>query len=181
MREEYKVKGIAIRTKLDYVKEKHGHAAEEVLKASFGHYKSLMPLLDSSWYPFALYDEVIRAIAERFFAGHLSGLREVGTYSAQQALTTVYKSFARSGDVAEFFKRIGSVYSTYYNLGEMHGEAEPTGNGYSLTLSGAPLYSEADLELSAGYFLGACKLLGRPQASCSYKAVNGSVHYDLRW
>jgi len=181
MREEYKVKGIAVRTKFEYVRDQHGPAAEEALRPVLDHYKALMPLLDSSWYPFSLYDEVIRTIATRFFGGRLAGLREVGVYSAQQALTTVYKSFARSGNVTEFFKRIGSVHSTYYNLGEMHDEVDPAGNGCTVIQSGAPLYSEADQEISAGYFLGACKLLGKPQARCNVKATRDSVRYELRW
>jgi hypothetical protein len=181
MREEYKVKGIAVRTKFDYVRENHGKSAEEALKSGLVQYRSHMPLLDSSWYPFAFYDDVIRAIATRFFSGHLTGLREVGVYSAQQALTTVYKSFARSGSVAEFFKRIGSVHSTYYNLGEMRDEADPAGNGCTVLLSGAPVYSEADQEISVGFFLGACRLLGKPEARCSVRTANGGVRYELRW
>jgi hypothetical protein len=181
MREEYKVKGIAVRTKLDYVRERHGTAAEAEVKAGLDRYKSLMPLLDSSWYPFALYDDVLRVIATRFFAGHLTGLREVGTHSAQSALTSVYKSFARSGNVAAFFERIGALYSTYYNLGQMQATFDPTGAGCTILLSGAPVYSPADLEVSAGFFVGACKLLGKPGARCSFRSAKDSVHYELRW
>jgi hypothetical protein len=181
MPQEYLVKGIAIRTKFEYVRDHHGVAADESFRAAFTHHKGLMPLLDSSWYPFAVYDEVIRAIAAKFFSGQLAGLREVGAASAEKALTTVYKSFARSGDVAGFFERIGSLYSTYYNVGLMKAQMSAAGSGCTLLLSGAPQYSPADLEVSAGFFLGACKLLGKPQARCSIHSAKEGVHYDLKW
>ena len=181
MAEEYMVKGIALRTKFEYVKDHRGAAADQSFRAGFAHRKDLMPLLDSSWYPFALYDEVIRGIATRFFGGQLSGLREVGVTSAEKALTTVYRSFARSGDVAGFFERIGLLYQTYYNLGQMKPELEKSGNGCGVVLSGAPVFSPADLEITAGFFLGACRLLGKPQARCSHHSSKDMVRYELRW
>jgi hypothetical protein len=150
-------------------------------RADLGHRKELTPLLDSSWYPFAIFDEVIRAVATRFFAGRLAGLRDVGNFSAEKALTTVYRSYVRAADIPGFLGRLGSLHQTYYNQGEMTAEMDPSGGGATVSLLGAPVHSDADNEVTAGFLLGACRLLGKPAARCACRVAGGAVRWELHW
>lgn len=180
MTERYMVKGISIRSKLEYVRDRFGAGAEEQMRSGLKGKSELVPLLDSSWYPYTLYEEINRAIADRFHGGNVLALREVGAYSAEKALTSVYRSFAR-GTLVDFLGRIGAVHDTYYNQGSMRTEMRPDGRSATVTMTGAASYSEAEAEIATGFLLGAARLLGHPRAACSRKISKEGVTLTISW
>jgi hypothetical protein len=177
----YKVKGTSIRSKLAFVRKRFGVQGEEQLKSDLKDEKSLFPLLDSSWYPFELYDRVNRAIARRFFDNDLQALQEVGAYSAEEALTTVYRAFVRQGDYAVFLRHIEKLHKTFYNLGDMSVMVSRDKNYSEIEHFGAPEYSEADLQIAAGFYVGAGQLLGNKNVSCRLDQRPDGAHFELRW
>ncbi len=113
------------------------------LKERFRDRDGLLPVLDSAMYPFAIYDEVNRAIAEEFYDGDLARLAEVGAYSARKVLTGVYRAFAAGKDFPGFLKRAAVLHERFYSHGEMLVDLDAGGRACQITLRGAPSYSEA--------------------------------------
>lgn len=181
MQADYKVKGSSIRSKFDFVRDRFGRAAEQELKAPFEATPGMLPFLDSSMYPFSVYDRINRAIADEFFDGDLARLREVGEYSAQKVLTTVYKAFASGKDFLGFLRRAAVLHQRFYSQGQMIVSVGAEGTSAVIELTGAPEYSEADLNVAAGFYTGAAKLLGLSDIECDFEVGADGARFDLRW
>ncbi len=181
MESDYKVKGSSIRSKFDFVRERYGAAAERELRESFGRRPGLLPVLDSAWYPFSVYDELNRAIADRFYGGDLAKLEEVGAYSAGKVLTTVYKAFASGKDYAGFLQRAAILHERFYNRGRMIVAIGADRRSAEVHLAEAPTYSEADLYVAAGFYAGAGKLLGLEGVEYELRLEDDGAHFDLKW
>lgn len=181
MPEEYRVRGSSIRSKFSFVRERFGSAAELQLKEDFASNERLFPILDSSWYPFELYDQINRAIADRFFGGQLSGLVEVGSYSAEKVLTSVYKAFTQGKDFSGFLLRAALLHERFYSQSHMDVILGEDGHSAEILLRDAPTYSEADLHIAAGFYAGAAKLLGLENIRHEHTLMKDGAHFQLRW
>lgn len=180
MASDYRVKGSSIRSKFDFVRERFGEAAERRLKERFRD-RDLLPVLDSAMYPFAVYDEVNRAIADEFYGGDLTRLAEVGRYSAQKVLTGVYRAFAAGKDFAGFLDRAAMLHERFYSEGTMKVAMDDGGKACHIVLSGAPTYSEADLQIAGGFYAGAAELLGVEALEWDLSRDERGARFDLRW
>ena len=181
MSDEYRVKGSSIRSKLDFVRERFGGAAERLLREEFETRAGNVSFLDSAWYPFAVYDELNRSIADRYFGGDLARLREVGSFSAARVLTTVYKAFVSGRDFAGFLSRAAILHERFYSHGRMVATIAEDGSGATIHLTDAPTYSEADLQIAAGFYAGAAELVGLGDFVCRLEVREDGAHFDLRW
>ena len=179
--EEYRVRGSSISSKFEFVRVRFGTEAELQLKEQFADHEQLFPILDSSWYPFELYDEINRAIADRFFDGELSGLVEVGSYSAEKVLTSVYKAFAEGKDFVGFLLRAALLHERFYSQSQMDVTLGEDGVSAEILLRDAPTHSEADLHMAAGFYAGAAKLLGVKGYRDEYNLIQDGAHFQLRW
>ena len=179
--EEYRVRGSSISSKFEFVRDRFGTEAELQLKEAFADRERLFPILDSSWYPFELYDEINRAIADRFFDGKFSGLIEVGSYSAEKVLTSVYKAFAEGKDFVGFLLRAALLHERFYSQSQMDVTLGEDGVSAEILLRDAPMYSEADLHIAAGFYAGAAKLLGLSSFRHEYSLTKDGAHFQLRW
>ncbi len=181
MSDDYRVKGSSIRSKFEFVNERFGEAAVRRLKERFRDRDGLLPVLDSAMYPFAIYDEVNRAIAEEFYDGDLARLAEVGAYSARKVLTGVYRAFAAGKDFPGFLKRAAVLHERFYSHGEMLVDLDAGGRACQITLRGAPTYSEADLYIAGGFYAGAAELLGTESLDWNLAWDSSGARFDLRW
>ncbi|TNF75319.1 MAG: hypothetical protein EP299_06320 [Acidobacteria bacterium] len=179
--EEYLVRGSSISSKFEFVRDRFGTEAELRLKEDFENRERLFPILDSSWYPFELYDEINRAIADKFFDGKLAGLVEVGSYSAEKVLTSVYKAFAEGKDFVGFLLRAALLHERFYSQSQMDVTLGEDGVSAEILLRDAPTYSEADLHMAAGFYAGAAKLLGVTGFHHEYTLTKDGAHFQLRW
>lgn len=177
MASEYSVTGRSIVSKLDFVRVAHGRTVARSLTADLE-----LPELDPDlWYPFDLYDRLLRAIAERCYSGELARLYDVGAFSAEHALTTTFKKVADSGDMVGMLERFGVVHQQSYNAGRAAVLADPEGRRITVHLAGAPTYSEADLWVAAGFYAGAAQLLGCHTAECRFCLTEDGGHLELKW
>ena len=181
MKDDYKVKGSSIRSKFEFVKERYGPEAEARLREKFGRRPELSPLLDTAWYPFALYEELNLAIAREFFSGDVARLREVGSYSASLALRTTYRAFVLGKDFVTFLRGTSTYYQTFYNQGDVQVTIGDDGNTADLLFSGAPVYTETDLQVAVGFFVEAGRLLGVTNITGTGSFGRGSAHVKLTW
>ncbi len=179
MSEPYRVKGNTLLSKLDYAAERQGAAAKRQLEA-YLESAGAPQVLDADWYPFALYDGVLRRLAADHFDGNLSRLREVGVYSAEKALGTTYVAYAAQRDFPFFLQRISSLHRRFYSAGRLAVTA--TGDGFcELELTEAPEISYPDVYLAAGFYIGAARWMGLEQARCRFQVGDTRVDYRLDW
>ena len=167
--------------KLEYVRDCFGPASERELRQLLEGHPGVLPVLDSAMYPFEVYDEVNRAIAERHFGGDLSKLQEVGVYSARKVLTTVYKAFAVGKDYPGFLRRAAVLHERFYSQGRMIVELGRGGSSATIHLAEAPVYSEADLQIAAGFYRGAAELMGMTDLGCTFELRDDGAHFQLDW
>lgn len=177
---EYMVKGSSIKSKFEFVAERFGPKAEADLAGRL-HHHNIFPILDSDWYPFSLYDEINVEIARMFYRGNLKKLTEVGEYSAQKTLTTLYKSYIQGKDFVRFLKRLALLHQRYYNMGEMDIALGQDQRSCTITLKGAPSYTEPDSYIAAGFYVRAAKLCGLNKVSYDLRHDPSQVQFVITW
>ena len=173
------IKGSSIRSKLQFLAETFGTEAEQALS---NHLQELdvRTVLEANWYPYELYDRVLRWIADHHYGGQLRRLREVGRFSAHHALTGTYAVYLERGDFRSFLRRIATLHGRYYDIGSL--KTTLIGDDHAeLVLIGAPFYREPDLEVAAGFYTGAAELMGLSQVSCSFEMGSDRVEFRLDW
>jgi hypothetical protein len=178
--QEYWVKGSSIKSKLEFVRERFGPDAEAALKRSFAS-QGLFLILESEWYPYALFDDLCVAIAENHYGGDLERLVEVGEYSAERTLRTVYEAYLEGGDFLRFLTRIATLHGRFYNQGRMEVEVGDDSKSCRLTLQGAPEYREADIQIAVGYYVGAAKTCGLKGVRHRIERKDDRVDFFLNW
>lgn len=117
------VKGTAVIAIRDYVKINHLDEFENWLDSLSEDAKSIYGTsIDSTkWYPVASGAiEPTEKIGKLFFNGDVQrGAIEAGRYSAERALTGIYKIFVKAANPQYIIKRASRVFSTYYRPCEM--------------------------------------------------------------
>lgn len=181
MAEDYQVKGSSITSKFQFVRERLGAPAERQLMDRLRDHEASFPILDSAWYPFALYDQTNRLIAELFFGGDLRRLEEVGTYSAEKVLRTVYKSFVKGKDYVGFLNRAAILHGRFYDAGKTEVFLGDDGGSAEIVHSGAPVYSEADLHIASGFYIGAGRAIGLSNVRSEFRLTGTGARFQLRW
>ena len=181
MSDNYQVKGSSISSKFDFAREHSGAAGENQLRELFSDDDRLFPVLDSAWYPFELYNRVNRAIAELFFGGDLRRLEEVGIFSAERVLNTVYKSFAQGKDYVAFLRRAAILHQRFYNAGSMEVILGDDGTSAEIVHSGAPTYAEADLYIASGFYQGAGRAMGHDDVRSTFEMTADGARFQLHW
>jgi hypothetical protein len=177
----YGVKGSTVRTKFEYVRQRFGEEDERLFREHFKDRSELQPLLDVSWISFRLYDELNCYIAEKFFGGDMSRLQEVGTYSAERALQTTYRAFARGKDFLQFLDQMREYVRAFYNVGDLLVEVGDNQKSAIVKFRKAPEYTLAELHMSAGFFVGAGRLMGLSDITCRSSLSRQGIDLDLRW
>lgn len=178
---KFSVKGSSISSKFDFVRESFGASAERELRENLRGTADLGTILDSSLYPFDLYDRILRAMADRFYDGDLSRLEEVGAYSAEKSLTTIYRAFTDGKDFLGFLSRIGLLHERFYTEGRMDVEVAENQQSARILLSGAPVYSDADLFVAGGFYIGAGRLLGLDSINYTLSRSEKEALFHLTW
>jgi len=175
----YQVKGSTIKSKLAFVADRFGAAARDELTEPL-RARGLLPILDGSWYPFDLYVEVLRAIADRFYGGDRARLEEIGAYSAEKALTTTYRAFATGKGFFDFLDRLALLHGQFYNLGEMRVERRDAERACDIVLTGAPTYPQEDVYIASGFYAGAGRYLGFTDVVVEIRREGAGVRFLVR-
>ena len=174
----FQIKGSSIQSKLDYVREKLGPEQEKEVREMLRR-RGIVLLLQSSWYPAEVYEDLNRFLADRFFDGEVERLVEVGSFSAQRALESTYKAYLEGGDFTRFLQRISSFHERFFSQGHM--EVQPTESSCEIFLSGAPSYPLPDLQIARGFYVGAARCFGLENVRCSLAEESGGARFLLTW
>lgn len=176
---EIRVKGSSINSKLRFAREVFGTEAEKEL-AAFLARSGVHQVLDGSWYPFELFDALLRLVADNHYRGDLSRLMEIGTYSAERSLKTTYEVYTLR-DFAYFLERLGMLHGRFYSVGKLETRLDAESRSCRIRLHGAPYYSEPDLYVASGFYVGAAKVMGLSGVECSFRKTDSEVHFELTW
>ena len=174
-----RVKGGSIRSKLVFVRETFGEDAERELLDLLSQEGTPM-VLEASWYPYELFDRLLRAIADRHFGGQVRGLRAVGRFSARYALNTTYEAFLNARDIHGFLRRLARLHSRYYNVGKLQ-LIQRGPSRYEVNLVGQGVYYDTDMQVAAGFYAGAAELMACRDATCEVQNLSERAIFDLRW
>jgi predicted hydrocarbon binding protein len=180
-----RVKGSMVRAHLQYVREKLG---EPTLAAVL---KSLPPavatevqgVLASTWCALESLVLLDRAIARAAGRDEREMMRELGRYSAQINLSTVYRAFNRD-DIHEFFRNSAMLHRQFQDFGDcVYEQVGPTHS--RITIRNSACYSPAYCSSEAGYLEqviathgGHDAAITEPVCQC---AGQDRCTFELRW
>jgi len=176
--DDYQIKGSSIQSKLDYVREVLGKEQEEEVRDMLRQ-RGIVLLLQSSWYPAEVYEDLNLFLAEEFFGGNIERLLEVGEFSARRALKSTYKAYLEGGDFARFLQRISSFHERFFSEGTM--EVRPGVGSCEILLSGARRYPQPDVQIARGFYSGAARCFGLENVSCSAAPNADGMRFLLTW
>ncbi|OGJ88136.1 MAG: hypothetical protein A2268_05060 [Candidatus Raymondbacteria bacterium RifOxyA12_full_50_37] len=113
-----RVKGLAVQSISQFVRKKFPLRYDEWLRSlpPIAQGIFLNPLVSSEWYD--LNDAMsipTRKLCDLFYKGGLEGAWECGKFSADQALSGIYKVFVRLGSPGFIINRATSLFTTYYS------------------------------------------------------------------
>jgi hypothetical protein len=112
--------------------------------------------------------------------GQLESLREVGAYSAQKALASVYEVYAREKNFHRFLERISMLHGRLYSNSRLTVTAQ--GEDFcEVALIGIPDSFEAAAQVAAGFYTGAARLMGLDKVRCEFVLEADQVLYRLDW
>lgn len=117
------IKGSAVRSILDYVKKNHSENFQEWLNSLPESSRIIIdqPILPANWYP--VNDAAIiptEKIGAMFFQNdYIKGAWQSGRFSAEAALTGIYKFFVQAASPHFIIGRASRILSTYYNPSEI--------------------------------------------------------------
>jgi hypothetical protein len=132
------IKGTAILAIRDYVKVNHQEKFTEWLNSLPDESKRIFSgAIDSSkWYPLLSGGLIpTKKTAEMFFNGdYINGAFEAGQFSAERALTGIYKIFVKAAAPSYIIQRASRIFATYYQPCRME-VIEKTDNHVLLEIS----------------------------------------------
>jgi uncharacterized protein (TIGR02265 family) len=181
-----RLKGGIIQAHLKWAVERHGAEVTEAIRSSVSEQTAkvvLGPVLATLWYPFRTLIELDRALAKISGDDQAATYHELGRYSAEINLTTIYKAFAH-GQPHEFFRREARLHRQFLDFGEVvYSQSEPT--ACRLTMREYPCYSKVFCQSAEGYYERAAELHGGDsvrvaESECICEGADGCT-YEIAW
>jgi hypothetical protein len=116
------VKGSTISSRLLWVSLHHGEEGLQKLNGVLtpeSRAALAMPLQKAKWYPFELFVELSMAIDKVFGKGDMSLIKQVGRFTADANLKTVYKLFYMVGTPKWIIDRAARLWDLHYDSGRL--------------------------------------------------------------
>ena len=176
---KYMVKGISITSLFRYLDEYYSEETSDTIRSKVKDHDKF-PIMNSGWYPYELYIEILELIAAECFNGQLSSLEALGEYSSRNVLEGIYHAFVARKDFVRFLTKISVLHKRFYNSGDMEVRIL-SDNSAEILLKGAPEYAEADIYIAGGFYATAAKVCGHPSAKYEFKRVVNGVRYLVSW
>jgi hypothetical protein len=175
----YRIRGGSIRTKCVYVIDHFGAEAAQALSSRI-EMALQKRLLDTEWYPFALFERVLITLAKDHLGGDLRRIEEVGEYMARLAILGPYLD-SGTKDFQQLFQRLARVRPRYYSHGWVDVEMHANGLRCDLQHRDVPRLSTADDYLTRGFYTACARGCGLEGVSCEVVQQAGGSAFSLRW
>lgn len=174
-----------VRAHLQFVKDKLGEAAlaKTMSALSAPVAAEVQSVLASSWCGFESLVALDRAIARTAARDEKELMRELGRYSAQINLSTIYRAFHRD-DLHEFFRLSARLHRQFQDFGDCEYEQAADGHG-RITVRNAVCYSPAYCASETGYLEQVIATHGGKNVSVTETACqctgDDRCTFELRW
>ncbi len=154
------VKGAAIQSRLEFVRERGGEpAVQRVLaRLSEDDRKAAAHVLPGMWYPFELNERLDEAVAAEIGIGERVFLL-MGEKSAAHNLGAVHRAFIDQKDPHGLLRRASQIYQTYYDSGRRTYESLGERNARLTTLESVNV-SKHDCLTVVGWHRKAIEMCG---------------------
>lgn len=140
-------------------------------------------LLASTWCSFESLVRLDRAIATASGRNESEMMSELGRYSAEINLSTVYRAFRRT-EIHDFFQRSAGLHTQFQDFGLSSYEVVDETHG-RMTIRDAACFSPVYCASSSGYYVEVVRLHGgtKPHAEESACVCSGDAAcvWELRW
>jgi uncharacterized protein (TIGR02265 family) len=180
-----RVKGVMVRAHLQFVRDRLGEQAlEATMKALPAPVAAEVEgILASTWCAFQSLVVLDRTIARVARREEHDLMHELGRYSAQINLSTVYRAFHRD-DIHEFFRNSAMLHRQFQDFGDCL--YEPVGKTHGrISVRNAVCYSPAYCSSEAGYLEQVIATHGGTSAKVSESACqcagDDRCTFELRW
>jgi hypothetical protein len=183
------VKGTAVIAIRDYVKKEHSSDYSRWLEVLSPEARNIYEsAIDSTkWYPVeGGAKEPTEKIAKLFFNGNvIEGAKESGRYSADKALTGIYKIFVKAANPQYIIKRASRVFATYYRPVEINVVRVPE-KGVILEISKVTNRYEAIEQRIIGWCCRALEISGCEDVKITNKHIRDDgdgkvIELDMSW
>lgn len=116
-----RVKGSALRARVQYVKELGVPAYAKLLTALSQDTRRQVEQGFSpfAWYPFETFVELVTVVDRVFGAGDLALCEQLGRHACDANLTTLYKMLYKIGNIHFILRRAALAWSLSYDEGEL--------------------------------------------------------------
>lgn len=180
-----RVKGAMVRAHLQFVRDRLGDAAMtrtlEAMPAAVA--AEVQGVLTGTWCAFESLVLLDRAIARASGRDERELMRELGRYSAQINLSTVYRAFHRD-DIHEFFRHSATLHRQFQDFGTC--EYVPLGEGHGrISVHDAVCFSPAYCGSEVGYLEQVIATHGGTAATVTEtgcRCMNDDrCTFELRW
>jgi predicted hydrocarbon binding protein len=179
------VKGAMVRAHLQFVRDRLGEPAVEQTLATLppSAAAEIHSVLSSTWCAFETLILLDRAIARVAGQDERKLMRELGRYSAEINLKTVYRAFRRD-EIHDFFRRSATLHKQFQDFGIC--EYEQLGPSQArIRIREAACFSPAYCASEVGYLEQVIAIHGGTDArisestcQCAYDAV---CMFELHW
>ena len=174
-----RVKGVIVRAHLQFVRDRLGEAALAATRSALppAVLAEVQGILPSTWCSFEsliILDRTIAGVAGR---DEREVMHDLGRYSAQINLSTVYSAFHRD-DIHDFFRNSARLHRQFQDFGEC--KYEPAGKTQGrISVCNSACYSPAYCASEAGYLEQVIAAHNGTAASVTESACQCAG--ELRW
>ena len=113
-----RIKGAAIRARIDYLRATHGEEAVQRAVGSLDEMERVVlsgTLLPSIWYPFSVLAHLDEAIKREMGDGGHAVFESAGEHVARQHARSIYKVFFREDDPERVLRLASCIFGNYYS------------------------------------------------------------------
>jgi len=183
----WRVKGVAIKATLSFIRENHGEPAEAEVLAALppGIAKQLgKQVLVSSWYPGQVFVELTR-VADHHLRYSGSFASTVGEASADYALgeSGPYSIFRHKGlrhGVGRFLESGAGLWELYYDVGSF-GVQKTSPGKVQVGIQQGHLFHPTVLDRVAAFVKRGIELIGAQQVRVHWIQIADGVRMDVEW
>lgn len=184
-----RIKGAAIRARLEFLKSRHG---EEALRRAIGSLDEMDQVvlsgtvLPSIWYPFQVLVNLDEAVRRELSADGNDLFEDAGDHVARQHAKSIYKVFFRETEPERVLKLAACIFSNYYSgLGRVSIRPAADGRSERVTVADSTAAARPHCLTTMAYFRGvleACTGLGVTSRETSCKCWgDDACEFEFSW
>ena len=151
-----RIKGAAIRARLEFVRERHGEEALARVVDSLEEMDQVIltgTVLPSIWYPFQVLANFDEAACRLLGDGDHSLFEMAGEAVGRQHAQSIYRVFFRETEPARVLRLASCIYANYFSgLGRLSLRGDQDEERERLVISGAPGAARSNCLTALAYF-----------------------------